>query len=574
VPAAILARGRLLTAAAVMAITALYALPLMRFDLNPYDEGVVALGAEQVLKGRIPNVDFYVPYPPGVFYVLAGLFRLAGTRLLVERSLAVACVVACSGLGVLLVTRLRPPDRRRPVPEAVLVGLMAVVAGTCMSVLWVTPVTGGVLCLILVGGLALRRALPTGHPFLGLIVGLLLGLAILWRTAFGLSALLATILVWTLRAGHGCGVDTRFVRRRRLVGAATLVLGAALVAAPVFVLLLKLGGERAFRSLFVWPFVSTHQARLPWPALVPRFDPLTLAQQPLLRQGAVLFQNWIYYFPGAAVVLGAWRLLRWRALAPAEIDVGLWLLFLCPGFFLYAGGRTDYVHLLPLFLTTLLLVALCLGGALGERPTRRSWLRLGWLGGGLVLGLSAVAALVPGPLAHWTAKRAAPARFAVELPAPRGAGIRAPYRYARQYGEVLPYLGSIVPAGEKLFSGTSRHDLFMVNDVMLYFLAERDPGSYFWCLDAGVTTTAEVQQQMLQELSAQRVNWAVRWTAACPDKPRGGVPMPGAPLLDQALAAEFVPVERFGWYEVLRRVGSGVMASTPAGDMPGSRGLD
>lgn len=562
---------RLLAAGAAMAITAAFAIPLMRYGLNPYDEGVVALGAEQVLKGQRPNVDFYVPYPPGVFYVLAGLFRLAGTSLLVERGLAVACVIACAGLGCLLVTGLRPPHMWRALPECLVAGVTASVLGICMGGMWVTPVAGGALCLMLVSALLLRRAVPTGHPLLALLVGGILGLTMLWRSDFGMAALVASLGVWTLRAGRASAGDTRRLLLRRLGGAAAILLGAAMVAVPIFVLLVKLGGARTLQSLFVWPYLSTDQARLPWPPLVPRVNPLALASQSLWVKAAVWLQNWAYYFPCAALGLGAWRLVRGRARSATETDVALWLLGVSPGFLIYAAGRTDYIHLLPLLLISLLFAALCLGGALAGRPPRRSWPRVSWLMVGLPLGGIVLLALLPTPLTRWVARHSRPARFRMELPAPRGAGILAPYRYSRQYGEVIPYLANLVPPGEKLFSGTSRHDCFMGNDVMLYFLAERDPGTYFWCLDAGVTTTPDVQQQMLQELRAHPVNWAVRWTAAAPDRVLGVQPPAGAPALDQALATEFVPVEHFGWYEVLRRVSGGAPAGVPVASLADRR---
>lgn len=563
-------RGRVLMAALVVAAVTAFAVPLLRYGLNPYDEGVVALGADQVLKGRRPNVDFYAPYPPGVFYVLAGLFRIAGTRLLVERAFALGCVVASVGVGYWLVTGLRPRPARRALPEVLTAGLVAMVAGCCMGLMWVTPVTGGALCLTLMSGLALRAVLPSGRLLPALTVGALFGLTMLWRTAFGGLGLFAALAVWLVRAGHTGALDAGRRRSRRCWGAVMLALGAALVTVPVFALLIKLGGERTYQSLFVWPFVSTQQADLPWPPLVPQLAPAVLAQQPLLLKGALLFQNWAYYFPLAALMLGAWRLCRPRALSATEIDVGLWLLLIGTGFFIYANGRTDYLHVLPLLLTSLLFAGLCVGGALGERPARRSWRRGGWLALGLGLAIPAVAALVPVPARSWSVRRALPARFAMELPAPRGAGILAPYRYSRQYGEVLGYLQSFVATGERLYSGSPRHDQFMVNDVMLYFLAERDPGSYFWCLDAGVTTTPAVQQQMLEELRANRVNWSVRWTAARAEPGQGGSSLPGATALDAALAAEYVTVERFGWYEVLRRVSGGAVAQvTGAPDQGG-----
>jgi hypothetical protein len=163
-------------------------------------------------------------------------------------------------------------------------------------------------------------------------------------------------------------------------------------------------------------------------------------------------------------------------------------------------------------------------------------------------------ALIPVPLLQWLKVQSTPARYRAELPGARGAGIFAPSRYSRHYAELIRYLNSHAAAGEKLFSGTPRHDQFAVNDVMLYFLAERDPGTYFWCIDAGVTTTREVQLQMRRELTVNRVNWVVLWMDARPEGSSAPPGSPGATTLDEMLATEFAPVERMPSYWVLRRV--------------------
>src|SRR5207245_1931098 len=104
-----------------------------------------------------------------------------------------------------------------------------------------------------------------------------------------------------------------------------------------------------------------------------------------------------------------------------------------------------------------------------------------WRAAGLAIALSALAALVPWPLQQWLLNRYVPAAALRELPARRGAGILVYYRQARQYSDLFSYLGANVPPGEKIYSAAPRNDVFAVNEVMLYFLAERDPGTYFWC---------------------------------------------------------------------------------------------
>lgn len=78
-------RGPLLEAVLVFLMS--YTLLFIGMSLTPniYDEGLMLTGAMRVLAGQIPHHDFYANYGPGQFYTLAGLFRLLGESLLVER---------------------------------------------------------------------------------------------------------------------------------------------------------------------------------------------------------------------------------------------------------------------------------------------------------------------------------------------------------------------------------------------------------------------------------------------------------------------------------------------------------
>ena len=54
-------------------------------EINVYDEGVAVYGAERVASGEVPYRDFWTIYAPGDLYLIAGLFKIFGPRLVVER---------------------------------------------------------------------------------------------------------------------------------------------------------------------------------------------------------------------------------------------------------------------------------------------------------------------------------------------------------------------------------------------------------------------------------------------------------------------------------------------------------
>ena len=70
-----------------------------------YDEGLMLTAGMRVAAGQIPHQDFYANYGPAEFYIFAGMFKLFGQSIFIERvwdifvkSLLVACAfgVLCS----------------------------------------------------------------------------------------------------------------------------------------------------------------------------------------------------------------------------------------------------------------------------------------------------------------------------------------------------------------------------------------------------------------------------------------------------------------------------------------------
>jgi len=82
-----------------------------------FDEGITLFGADRVAHGAVPHRDFYTLYGPGQFYVLAGLFKLFGTSVLVERIWNTIVSASSVVLIFLIVDRVAP--RRFAVVAAV-----------------------------------------------------------------------------------------------------------------------------------------------------------------------------------------------------------------------------------------------------------------------------------------------------------------------------------------------------------------------------------------------------------------------------------------------------------------------
>jgi hypothetical protein len=530
--------ARLLGGLLLLALALLVAKPLAAFDADLYDEGLIANGAALALRGQWPGASFYAPYPPGAFGALALAFQLWGVRLLVERWFAAALAALASALGFWLVTGFAAGTRRALHREFGLAWLAGLAAALLLGGRWVTPVNGGALALALASGLGLRAALPRGRPMGAFLCGGLIGAAALWRLDFGLYALAASLPVWLLFAGHGAGVS--LTRNQRFVGVLAIGLGTLAMSGPPLGWILAHGGHRAADCLFWWPLTSTHSARLPWT------------------------RHWsAFLMPLASLLLFA-RAAPILRRDPNRAAAAFWLLFVGLGFLLYSLGRTHSTHLLPLRVISLLLAGLCVGvsvcdasrlPAAGDRTGagRREPSPLSdWRLAGPVFLAMVVSAAV-GPVHEYFHARQFPSTRRLSLPGPRGTGVFPPSREADDYWRIVAYLDHQVPGGARMYCGTPRHDLFLKDDNLAYFLSGRESGTYYWCLDCDVTSTRAVQAEMASELERSHVEVVLIRTTSSNHEPNASSRSSGVHLLDEYLRRHFRLAAVWRDYQFYRR---------------------
>lgn len=499
-----------------------FSVPVMRINVNIYDEGLIALGAEQILKGHWPVIDFYSPYPPAAYAALALVYKMFGVRVIAERALAVALTAIAAGLGAALVVE---RDRRiavRAVERAALV-----VGGLCLSVVWVPPQVAGAMVFIFAAALLLQSTVTGGRRVDAAVVGATLGMAALWRADFALYAAVGAGIVWLVADERS---DVAGEPIARLSGFACMAGTAAAVALPVFAFLVARGGRRAFNSLFVWPLSSTYHATLPWPRLWPSSLPAFVSSEPWLAQIAARLSGWPFYFP---VVVGLVFCIRF-AVSKQRPPASSWLFITGCGFATYAGGRSDYAHLFVfLFLSVLLAVSL---------------LRVAFARHNRMMMATCGVAIVLLAIPLWFARAArAQGGTRTESEFERAKGILMPVELATAYHRLAEQLSQLPNSG-RVFSGAVRHDQFMVNDVMIYLLADKDPPTYYWCLDAAVSTTRSVQEEMVADLMRNDIVAAIRLDSGTVVDAH--LSIDGAHVVDDYLVHSLPSRRAFGSYEL------------------------
>jgi hypothetical protein len=202
----------------------------------------------------------------------------------------------------------------------------------------------------------------------------------------------------------------------------------------------------------------------------------------------------------------------------------------------YALGRSDWVHVYPLYVLSVCAATIILASHwMGEGAARR--------------GVSVVLiASVTFGLGIHLAVRLTKLDAGAPLNVSGGSHIRinddlAWIRDAVRDLAIYGAPGPILVAGE-------RHDRVHAN-ALLYFLSRRSSGTYFHDFIPGVTTTREVQEHIVADLQRARVRTVVVWKSGLPSEPNRSRVSSGVFVLDGYLRAAFARVHQSKDYEIL-----------------------
>jgi len=234
--------------------------------LNPFDEGYAVYGASRILMGDVPYRDFFVVYPPGQFYLLAGIFKLFGSAILVERILDIFVRLSISAAIFLISARLTA-IRFAVVPWMIAIAWLgaagfhgyAVFPALLFSLI-------SIYCLLLYS--SNRRA------FLLPIIGINVGLATLFRVDVGMYTFLAQAPSLAFLASQHSKQVIRpgaspFIPS--LKAGAYFVAGVLLPLLPMFSYLMAQASPQAvWGAVFIIPATRLDEVRrLPFPPLFP-----------------------------------------------------------------------------------------------------------------------------------------------------------------------------------------------------------------------------------------------------------------------------------------------------------------
>ena len=526
---------------AALAILAIFGIPVAEFD-----ESLPLVGGMLVHRGLTPLRDFYSVYPPLGLYVNAFAFGLLGRTVVATR-----IVSAILYLLVLILAaryfRLRFSDSPR-VAAATL--LLAVAIGNAASLaVWQGFAFALAGLLVYLGPRDCERGRLTAAA-----AGALAGLSLLYRLNFGLYVAAAVWIDLGLRrktremaafaapvvacvAGffllvYGAGAPAILTR---LVAAALHAIGVRFI---VFGISLHLVGALMLPA--VWFCARMWNSRR-----APAAAAIALAI-PVLAL-ACHAHAWIPHLVVLTELAAVIFLQRWaRPLEHAEFVL---LLFYCCtlNYFL---SRADWFHwaVIPIAAAVLLPSMTPKGGA--------AWVYL-------AAAVCAAAELAPiqpqlyqartgteilADAASSTGRSDTDAVIDADPPALEWAELY-PDPDERQ---AVRYLRLRTAGDDAIFEGAADHSRIYINDVRIYWLADRPAGVHTFQLETGMATEAGAQAEMIEDFHRNHVRWMILDL-----QPRPGDPTfarrayQGSTLLDDYIRAHFHAAATFGRYQVL-----------------------
>lgn len=531
---------RTLTLAGVACAAGAYLVLSMDPKLNLYDEGLSAYGAWRVQAGDLPYLNFWTMYGPGGFYLNAWLFDLFGRS---DLTLRVADTVS----RVLIVVSSYALVSREEHASSLVAGLAAAAAALFLSG---GPVFGSpvilALALALLSFQSLRRAWEGRGDFY-VLAGLLCALCAAVRHDFGFCCAVASGVAmatrqWLTEGGTVAASVRSAVRPALLYAAGLLPVSLAIGA----FLLVKVGSGPLYENLIEIPAtIYPRVRRLPFPM---RHE--FLAALSGTRTSFLAFAVYIPFMVLALTGLTVWS--RRSNNADARLGAGGPLIVLLAVFTALTTMkglvRVSPGQMVQSIIPGLILLAILLNRAVDARE------RLLLACGGAVALLFALSTLPPTirlMAANMGLRAAEPVTLASrclqpDLPALRCVGL------SPEVKSVVSFVASHTTPADAIYVGTGRHDRLFLNDVMIYFLAQRPAPTRWHDLHPGVQTRASTQREMVEAFTERRPALVIlnrEWDDFT--EPSEQAVSSHVTLLDDYIRANFRPVASFGSFAIL-----------------------
>ena len=508
---------------------------------------VSSVGALRVLNGDIPYRDFWTVYAPGHFYLVALLYKIFGTHLLVER---VASALVFTGAGY-LVYRL---------------------AFNLTGTRWIAWVSAAIL-LVAAFNSPYHKYLGTYPPALLLITLSLYMLSLYYRSqslkqllwvgvfagaiavfkhdvgAYTIISIFVGLAAFQLLAPRAHAEDMAL--RRKLVPLLIFGTGVALTALPVYAYFALVTWQDMWQNIVVFPLTDFRYSR---PESYPGILPLGIYQGSEGFSGLNLIRYITYNLP-FLLFLGGIVATFLSARKGNVIAAALGVTFLVAYLLHYSAAHVqNNTHLISMSV-----YAVLLGGMLFQTV----------LSGRSGINARYAAIATAAFICFWIfSSLALPSsltlrnirRLTEPIHLTNVSGLRTRPNIADSVNELAEYIDSRLTPDESIYVGLHRHDIVIIGDTPLYFMLGRRNATRYQELHPAITDTAPIQREIISDLESKRIDLIVLkkiFDDSTLDKVKQdflrNLPNIGSTLLDDYIHENYLEVVNFGPYAVWER---------------------
>lgn len=473
----------------------------INYNVNVYDEGGIVFSAVNVLQGKIPYLDFWTMYAPGQFYLFAAVFSIFGKSLLVERVFSVLLMTLL--LTSMLVFSEKIVKFKYAVVSTVIFGIY--LGGFSF---YYSPVIPALLFAVISLNFLSHYFIKKKFYEI-LICGIFAALTVIFRHDIGIYTIIAhlvSLIIFLI-------VDKKWNILKKIIllikGFLLFLLGCSIILLPVFFYFKnKIPFDIIWNDLIIFPTQIFPKFRsLPYPP--PLFNPLDMFNGKItlfqfLKSGAVGVQ---YYLPFVMFILGVIFLIKSfikKEKNPVVIFIVTNILILTILYFNQARIRSDLAHLLPVQMLTFLIFPLVYANII--RKFKNHFLN-DFLNIFTFVTLS-IFLFLPFAEKIQNTYRAYFSMSSETLKTPFSNYIIVEKSFD-YYDDVANFINKNTNPDEFIFIGDARHDQLIGNDMLLYFLSDRQSATKYYELHPGLVTTYKIQQEIISDLIHKNVSFIV-----------------------------------------------------------------
>lgn len=519
-----------------------------------YDEGLILTGGMRVAAGQIPHRDFYANYGPAQFYILAGLFRLFGESILIER---LWDVVVKAALVAFVYFALSPYCRRT-----------VALASSTITAVWLVGLgmygspTVPVSLLNLLGAMLVLGVLSGDDARTDIFAaGAIAGLATLFRYDTGVTLLLLQLClisvgVW-LRSK-----DTRPRIRSWSLSLAFCLFGFSAVILPPLLYYQSVASIQPFiHDIILYPRTHYAQGRhLPFPGIhLKHLDNLGI-YLPLAIVGLSLYAVFLGWFgpdPGGSpksaqsidrlkirnflIVFSVLSLLMYLK-GVVRVSPGQMYLAIVPSLLLLAvlfEHRRSVPRPAEMLIVCLALLSVLAAASSAARAARELQVQHTSLPEYVLSSMRRVSTNIQ---TTWCAQRNALTKGLCFLP--EEDRLRA-----------IEFVVDHTTPQDRLFVGLNHNDRIFANDNLTYFATQRIPATKWSHFDPGLQNTYPIQAEIIGELDRNSPPYIVEDAEfeSSTTEPNDSAKSSGVMLLDDFIDARYREIETYGTMSIWKR---------------------